>query len=711
MNFKVAAQNKLEVMVNDSLTSESVVGATVVLKNTFNGVVTDVDGRAIISGIPDGVQEFEISFLGYIKKSFSLSFPLPQSQPLYILLQPDDRQLDEVAITTSRTNSRIEDAPLKVEVIGLEDLSEETSIKPGNVSSILGDVSSIQVQSLSSVTNNSTVRMQGLDGKYTLLLRDGMPSFGGLSGGLSILQIPPLDLKQVEIIKGPASTINGGGAIAGLINFVSKQPVDSAESVFTINQSTLSETDLNTYFSNKKNKTGYTFLASCTSQRATDVDNDNFSDVPEVKSFFLHPRLFFDLSKNSKIIVGVSASGEDRIGGDMNAVVSETNSLHRYFHSVKTDRLAVDVVYNYLQQNKNKWSFKSSVNQFCRKEGTNSSAVNGRQWNVYSELYYAVPSENHQFVFGSNFLADDYSKLSNDTFSPRDFNNHTVGFFSQYELNYKHAANLQLGIRSDYHSTYGWFVIPSAAALVHLHKNFSLRINGGAGYKTPDLLELTETSLSENQSTFHFDDAIRSETSVGGTFEWNYKKVFANDLVLFINQTYFFTEVDNSIVESLNTEKTSLYINSSHVLSTKGIDNYIRISKHPYELYAGYTYTEPENSIEEKQPYVTYTPLHRFALTLVDEITEQWRLGFETSYNGFQYRDSGSKTPGYFFLAASVQYKTGGFTFVLNGENLLDFRQSSSERIVSGTPVSPQFKKLWAPVDGRVLNFSVMLKI
>ena len=48
------------------------------------------------------------------------------------------------------------------------------------------------------------MRVQGLPGKYTQLLRDGVPLFGGYSGSFSILQIPPLDLRQIEIVKGPA---------------------------------------------------------------------------------------------------------------------------------------------------------------------------------------------------------------------------------------------------------------------------------------------------------------------------------------------------------------------------------------------------------------------------------------------------------------------------------------------------------------------------
>jgi len=127
-----------------------------------------------------------------------------------------------VVVSTTRSNDRIENATTKVEVLGLEEMNEESTIKPGNIASILGDVSGVQIQQSSATSGNANVRIQGLDGRYTQIIRDGMPLYGGYSGGFGILSIPPLDLRQIELIKGSSSTLYGGGAIGGLINLVSK---------------------------------------------------------------------------------------------------------------------------------------------------------------------------------------------------------------------------------------------------------------------------------------------------------------------------------------------------------------------------------------------------------------------------------------------------------------------------------------------------------
>jgi outer membrane receptor for ferrienterochelin and colicin len=65
--------------------------------------------------------------------------------------------------------------------------------------------------------------VQGLRGRYTQVLADGLPLYGQ-AGSINVLQIPPMDLGQVEVIKGVASALYGGSALGGVINLVSRRP-------------------------------------------------------------------------------------------------------------------------------------------------------------------------------------------------------------------------------------------------------------------------------------------------------------------------------------------------------------------------------------------------------------------------------------------------------------------------------------------------------
>ena len=708
--FKLTAQNTFSAVVTDSITGEKLAGVVAVLKGTTNSAATDSVGNISLSDIPSGNQIIEFSYIGYAKKAKTFSFPLSTGQLLVVKLNAEEAELGEVLVTSNRTNSRVEDAPLKIEVLGLEELHEESSIKPGNVASILGDVSGVQIQQTSAVSGNSVVRMQGLDGRYTLLLRDGMPSYSGLSSGLSILQIPPLDLKQIEIIKGPASTINGGGAISGLINFITKEPTDSTEATFLLNQSSLLETNLNAYVSGKKGKIGYTLFAGGTNQIARDVNGDGFSDVPKSFSVLVHPQLFFYPDRATHIRLGFIGNYESRIGGDMRAISGQSDSTHQYFEKSILTNYGMDIVISHDFKDRQGIYFRASGNYFSRSLTTNYAEQAGRQGTGYSELYYQIPRGRHSIIVGGNYLVDIFRRAPGDTSSFHNYDYHTAGIFAQYSLNIDNKLNLQIGIRGDYQNKYGFFVLPSAALLVHATREFSIRVNAGTGYKVPNFIEIL--GLEEGINNIPASTSLIPEHSYGGTLEWNYRKFFdKRRLSIFVNQTFFYTWVQHAVISTQDPMGNYTIANVNNGATSFGVDNYVRIKKGPVEIYIGYTFVYPRKDYNKTQPFLTLTPLHRGATVISYEINKHWKVGVEGSLVGKQYLDNGTTTKPYFFLASSIHYTVKKVTLVLNGENLLDVRQSRYSQIVYPPYARPRFAQLWAPVDGVVVNFSILVKI
>src|SRR5215212_4784691 len=128
-------------------------------------------------------------------------------------------------------------------------------------------------------------------------------------------------------------------------------------------------------------------------------------------------------------------------------------------------------------------------------------------------------------------------------------------------------------------------------------------------------------------------------------------------------------------------------------------------------MYAGYTFTIAERKYLIVNQFVPLTPKNRFAFTLVKELEDKWRFGLEGSYTGKQYRDNETRTPGYLFTAAMIERNFGKYlSLVLNCENLFDYLQSNHEALFTSSITDPVFKPLWAPIDGRVINFSVRVK-
>ena len=113
---------------------------------------------------------------------------------------------------------RLEDQPTRVELLDQEEVDEKTMMTPGNIVMTLNETSGIRVQTTSPSLGSWTVRIQGMKGRYTRFLADGLPLFGHRGAGLGLLQIPPVDLGSVEIIKGVASALYGAGAMGGVVN-------------------------------------------------------------------------------------------------------------------------------------------------------------------------------------------------------------------------------------------------------------------------------------------------------------------------------------------------------------------------------------------------------------------------------------------------------------------------------------------------------------
>src|SRR3982751_1868747 len=181
--------------------------------------------------------------------------------------QKDTTEEKEVIIQSTRTSRNIRNVPTRVETIELEEIDEKNNMRPGNVAMLLHESTGIQVQQTSATSGNASIRIQGLDGRYTQLLKDGFANFGNFSSGLSVLEIPPLDLRQVEIIKGPASTLYGGGAIAGVVNFISKTPGPKPEYSLILNQSNIGQSNFGYFSSARNKKAGYTLLAMVNNQK------------------------------------------------------------------------------------------------------------------------------------------------------------------------------------------------------------------------------------------------------------------------------------------------------------------------------------------------------------------------------------------------------------------------------------------------------------
>jgi iron complex outermembrane receptor protein len=296
------AQNSLKILVRDKEANIPLIGANVYIDSLKIGATTDVNGLAVLENVPNGDFIITAQYVGYESETLKISFPLVgENLPVTILLKNEAFKTQQITVTATRNNGIVKDIPIRVEVLGHEEVNEEIAIRPGNISKLLSETSGIHVQQTSVASGNVTFRLQGLPGGYTQMLKDGFPIYSGFSSGLSLLQIPPLDLRQVEVIKGSLSSLYGNGAIAGIVNLVSKEPAEKNSWSIILNQTHKQGTDISSYYSGTFDKIGITFLASQSMQNAVDVDKDGFSDIPQFSQTNLNPRFFYRFNTSGSL--------------------------------------------------------------------------------------------------------------------------------------------------------------------------------------------------------------------------------------------------------------------------------------------------------------------------------------------------------------------------------------------------------------------------
>ncbi|RSK38328.1 TonB-dependent receptor, partial [Hymenobacter perfusus] len=704
------AQSPLRVLVHDERTKTALPGVTVAIPSLGLGAATDAEGRATLSDVPAGTYQVQFSSIGYASRTLPFTLPQAGDAPALVELEPSSLELQGVVVEATRTGSRIEDVPVRIEVLGPEELAEKGSMKPANIAMLLTEASGIQPQFTSANSGSVAFRIQGLDGRYTQLLRDGFPLYGGFSQGLSLVQIPPLDLRQVEIIKGASSALYGGDAIAGLVNLVSKTPTETPELNVLLNQTHKGGRDLTAFYTGRTGKLGLTLLATQNTQQARDVSGDNFTDLPQVQATTVNPRLFYYVSDSTTLYAGLNATVETRAGGYLPTL--DNPATTGYTERNRSDRYSTQLRLDTHLGSKRVLTVKNSVSSFTRRIEAGSSYFAGGQLSTYSEASLLVPIGAHRAVFGGNVLTDDFRETAAVAASvARDYQYQTYGLFAQDDWRVLENLTLQAGLRTDYQRPYGLFVLPRFSALYKAGEHVSLRAGGGFGYKAPTIF----SSTTEQQAYVNvrpLDVAkLQAETSRGLNADVTVRGR-VDELNISLNQAVFYTRLDHTLIPDAAQLALGVtdFRNAASPITARGLETNLRLGVEGLQFFTAYTFTDTKQTYDQSQPAeLPFVSRHRLVLTTVYEAEKSFRLGLEGTYNGPQYLGDGARQGRGFWLLGVLGEKIFAphFSVVLNVENFLDVRQTRFEPVVLGTPAAPTFQPLYAPLDGIVGNVAL----
>lgn len=710
------SQNIFRAIVKDSSSGEVLIGLRAHVKATDKGAISNSQGEITIKNVPNGEQTIVFSYIGFQQKETKVIFPIGET--LTILMIPKAEDTEEIIITGTRTNKSIANTPTRVEVL-TEEIDEASTMDPSKIAHLITHSTGIQVQQTSATSNTANVRIQGLDGRYTQILKDGFPLYGGFSGSLSIMQIPPLDLRQVEYIKGGASTLFGGGAISGLINLISKEP-ENNETLLHCNISHIGAFDVNAFYSAKSENIGITLLGQRNTHRFFDADNDGFTDMPQLVKNNFNPKLFFTLDTNTTLMVGATFTDEIRTGGDTQLLSNfspDTNHFYKEQNDVK--RITTQLSFEHTLSKGKVITFRNSLNFFERSLSIIPSRkleeyrFSGNQLSSFSEFSYSSAGENDVFITGINYYSDDFKEDSLSSRILRTEIYKTIGVFANFTTDISNALSLETGLRCDYVLNGTFFVLPRISALIKWSQQLATRVGGGMGYRNPTIFN-QEAELLAYKNILSIDkNSVEQEKSYGGNVDISYKIPIGESFFINVNQMFFYTYLNNPLILTATSSPTENYnfINMNGYVQSAGAETFFKFGFYDFVLFVGYTYTNAISNNMGTVAEIPLTPKHSLKGDLLYSLPGTWRVGLDYEYKSSQVLSNGRKTMDYWTFGAVVEYTYESLTIFGNVENYTDMRQTRYESLVSLPNNTPQLTEVWMPLDGIVFNTGFKLRL
>jgi iron complex outermembrane receptor protein len=645
---------------------------------------TDERGEATLQ-VPAGEVEVRLERVGFVTKTVRATVAAGSTTRVTVELESESVIEEEILVTATRAGVRIQDEPLRVEVVDQEEVDEKAVMTPGDIAMLLNETSGLRVQLTSPSLGAANVRVQGLKGRYTQILADGLPLYGQ-TGSIGILQIPPLDLGQVEVIKGVASALYGSSALGGVINLVSRRPNESQRELLA-NATSRRGSDTVFWLAEPKEDNSpwsYTLLGGAHFQGRSDIDEDGWSDLPTYRRGVLRPRLFWDGANGNSVFMTLGAVAEDRSGGSDD-----------FAEELRTRRFDGGAIARILIGEK-LLSLRSSImeGRFRRQFGTVRERE--KQQTFFGEAALSDTADAHTWTLGSAIQSDRYRNRDVAGF---DYTHITPSLFAQDEYAVSPSITISGSGRLDIHNRYGTFFNPRLSALFRLPRNYTARVSAGTGVfaPTPFTEETEATGLSRINPLGELD--AERAWSLSGDFGWK------NDWIEW-NATTFGSVVRHPVrLEGLD------IVNADGPTRTFGTEIVTRLRRGRFNIVATHTYTHSTELDRNggARELVPLTPRHTAGFDAMWEDPDEGRIGFEVYYTGRQHLEDNpfrSSSLPYWVFGILVERRFGPMSLFLNTEDLGDVRQTRHDPLVLPTPLPDGRRTVdaWGPLEGRVLN-------
>jgi len=691
-------------------------GANIYWNNTTIGTSADQKGNFSIKAPENYPAHLIISFIGY--NSDTIEFK-SYKKTISVELK-NNIELKEFEVSERGASSFINTIdPHYVETLSSKELTKAACC---NISESFETNASVDVNFSDAISGTKKIQMLGLDGVYTQIQSENLPLIRGLSSAYGLTFIPGTWAESIQIKKGAGSVVNGYESITGQINLEMLKPDEAEKFYLNLYGNINGRAEANIHAAQKlSNKwSTMTFFHASNQNMEWDKNNDSFLDSPIKTQYNIFNRWKYRGKKH------VSQFGIKGVYDELSAgQITSSNITNPYKIGITTKQVELFTKNGILfpETPHKSIGIINSLKLHEHNSFYGSKIYNARQISGYLNIIYQtnLGNEKHKIKFGGSWLYDNFDKEYNESFKFGKIEN-VQGGFTEYSFNDKKKTSLVVGLRGDYHNTFGFFATPR----LHYKYNFTplsaFRLSVGRGFRTANPF-IENAAVMASSRTVNMDYDLKPEIA------WNYGTSITHQLELFekeinLSFDYYFTDFDNQVVVDIENPNEISFYNLDGKSYSSSLQTEVSVKlTHQLELKAAYKWydikTQYKDGLKEK-PLVAK---NRVLLNLAYFTNfDKWKIDLTGHWYGLSRLPSTDSNPIEYQIATS-----SNSYWVFNGqitrafkkwelysgvENILNFKQDSPI-IASDNPNGPNFDAslIWGPVMGRNIYLGLRYRI
>jgi len=707
--------------IMDSGTGDILVGAVLMWEGSSVGTTTDQGGNFQLERVKD-TRVLICRFVGYLEKRVAVS---DQESYLEIGMEPDSMGPEVIV-----------EAELKAQELNLLDaqkfqtLSEKELCKAAccSLSESFETNASVDASFTDAVTGTRQIKMLGLDGKYSQVLFDNIPSVRGLASIYGLSYLPGPWVREIAIVKGAGSVIAGYESITGQIN-VSHKSSEMKERVFVNSYAgSQGRYEFNLVARNDMTpKWGTVFLAHTSmAQSRFDMNRDGFLDNPLFYNTILRNEWKYTGSRGLRGEYAVVYSNHQNTSGQYDFDPRDEIRSRLWGVNTTTNRAEFSAKTGFVFPEKQWKSFGSQISLTWHNHGGQYGRrlYDGEQRSARVNLLYASEiTEELRFTSGVSYTHDEYyEQLNNAVFDRSEI---VGGAFTELTWNKGDRLSAVGGLRADYHNVYGQLFTPRLHVRWSITDLTSLKLAAGKGYRSPNLIMDHVGVLGTNRNILIAGSNTEWPFGLDMEESWTLGAVLAKKFKIFYRDAAFTVDFYRSsfvrqIVADWETPTELRFYNltgQSWSNSTQAELQWSPIKRMEWRI--AYRWLDARTTYGDRLLQRPLVAGHRFFTNIAYETRKsekgsKWVFDATARWLGRQRLPSTFQNPEPFrlhawgnaywiFNAQVAHHFSERFEVYVGGENLGNF--FIMDPIVSpGNPDSPLFdaSMVWGPVFGRM---------